>query len=76
MRGQLVVCKDISGRALVRRLWDISSSGVFIHSEEEFSKRMSGQKSLEPVGFPASEVFQYDDDARIEVERTVTNWDK
>ncbi len=76
MRGQLIVCKDVSGRALVRRLWDVSNSGVFIHNEEEFYKRMSGEKCLDPVGFPTSDVFEYDDEAKLEIGKTAPNWEK
>jgi hypothetical protein len=71
MRGQLVVIKEFNGNLLVGRLWEISTYTAFIHSEEEWNKRMSGEKSLDPVGFPIEDVFIYDDYAKGELERTI-----
>ena len=67
MRGQLVVVKDVNDLLLVRRVWDWSENGVYIHSEEEWHKRTAGEKSLEPVGFPIGDVFVYDAKAQEEL---------
>jgi len=56
---------------LVRRVWGISTSSVFIHSEEEWAKRMNGEESLDPLGFPLDDVFVYDDYAKGELKQTV-----
>jgi hypothetical protein len=76
MQGQLIVVKDVNGNALIRRVWDITDYGAFIHSEEEFSKRMRGEKTLDPVGFPACDAFKYDDVAKAQIGETVLNWEK
>jgi hypothetical protein len=68
MRGQIVVVKDVNESLLIRRVWDCSGKCVYIHSEEEWDKRIRGEKSLEPVGFPVEDVFQYDDKAKTELE--------
>jgi|GEM_PF-4750888 len=70
MKGQLVVAKEFNGDLIIRRLWEISTSSVFIHSEEEWVKRMNGEKSLDPVPFPLGDVFVYDDYAKRELEQT------
>lgn len=72
MRGQLVVVKDVNGDMLVRRIWDISTTCVFIHSEDQWVKRMNGETSLDPVGFPIKDVFIYDERAKRELEGPTT----
>jgi hypothetical protein len=76
MRGQLVVVKDVDGALLIRRAWDCSEKGIYIHSEEEWKKRMNGEKSLEPVGFPVEDVFRYDDKAKTELASPSPSWEK
>lgn len=76
MRGQLIVVKEFNGVPLVVRLWDFNDSGVFIHSEEEFNRRMNGEKPLDTVGFPFEDVFKYDNDAKQELKRDRVNWKK
>lgn len=70
MKGQLVVVKEFNGTLLVRRLWRISTYCAFIHSEEEWAKRMNGEKSLDPVGFPIEDVFVYEDYGSGELNET------
>jgi hypothetical protein len=76
MKGELVVVKDVNGSPLVRRVWDCSENGVYIHSEEEWQKRINGEKSLEPVGFPIEDVFQYDAKAKAELASQKPSWEK
>jgi hypothetical protein len=75
MKGQLVVVKDVNGVPLVRRLWDCSASGAYILSEEEWEKKMSGQQSLDPVGFPMNDVFRYDENAKAALLSPEFSWD-
>jgi hypothetical protein len=70
MKGQIVVVKEFNGNLLVRRLWEISTTCAFIHSDEEWRKRMNGEKSLDPVGFPIEDVYVYDDYAERELNKT------
>jgi hypothetical protein len=71
MRGQVVVCKDVDGNPLVRKVWDHSATAVFIHDDEEWEKRMRGERHLEPVGFPARDVFTAAD---LSLLSTPINW--
>ena len=61
MRGEVVVCKQFNGFHIVRVVWDVSVRLIFIHDEEQFSRRMKGEIYLDPVGFPADDVFIYDE---------------
>lgn len=74
MRGQVIVVKEFNGSALVVRFWDSNSSGVFIHSEEEFNRRMSGEEYLDPVGFPHEDAFEYDNTARNQLLGQRVDW--
>ena len=57
--GQLVVVKDVDCNLLVRRICAVAPNGIFVKSEEEWQKQQSGLGSLEPVGFPAADVYLY-----------------
>jgi hypothetical protein len=57
MRGQIVVCKDVIGTPLVRVVWDSSERLIFVHTQDQFDRRMSGEDFLDPVGFPIEDVF-------------------
>jgi len=76
MRGQIIVVKDVTAKALKVRLWDFNDIGVFIHSEEEFHKRMTGQEYLNPVVFPIEDAFEYDILAEKELSATDVDWSK
>ena len=61
--------------ALVRAsLGSIFGFGVYILSEEEWGRRMSGEQSLEPVGFPLLDVFVYDDRAKTGLGKDEVEW--
>lgn len=61
MKGQVVVCKEFNGEHIVRVVWETKDGRVFIHSQEQFDKRMAGDNHLEPVGFPVEDVFDHDE---------------
>jgi len=63
MRGQLIVCKDFTGSALVRLVWEDSKELVFAHSDDQFTAHQRGVPHLDPVGFPIGDVFLYDGEA-------------
>lgn len=73
MNGQLVVVKDFSGKALVRVVSEIHNNGVYIHSKEEWDKKVRGESALDPVGFPIGDVFLYDNAAKAELEKHPNN---
>jgi hypothetical protein len=61
MRGEKVIAKAFGGVPVVLRVWDTGKGVVYLASEAEFLKREAGRKALEPIGFPASDVFAYDE---------------
>ena len=60
MRGELVVVRAFGGQPLVRRVWAADASTVYICGEQEFQRRLSGDETVWPVGFPREDVFIYD----------------
>ena len=74
MRGQTIVLRAFRGEPLLRLLWSVSEKAVFIHSQEEFEKRTSGEKSLDPVGFPLEDAFEYDESAKAMLAAGVVDW--
>ena len=63
MRCQTIVCKYFAGTHLIRIVWEIVGSLIFVHSEGEFSKRMKDEDHLDPVGFPSEDVYEFSEDA-------------
>jgi hypothetical protein len=63
MRGVIVIARDFGGAALVRRVWEVANSLVYLSSESEFTKLKAGKEGLPPIGFPAGDVFAYDAEA-------------
>jgi len=61
MRGEKVIAKVLGGVPTVLRVWDVGDGVVYLASETEFRKREAGHEALEPIGFPASDVFAYDE---------------
>ncbi len=60
MRGTLVIARDYSGAALVRRVWDSGGRLIYLSDEAQFQQLSTGLRGLSPVGFPAEDVFAYD----------------
>jgi len=61
MKGDLVIVRAFGGATLVRRVWAVKNGLIYIADEKEFGKREAGQDALEPIGFPVSDVFAYDE---------------
>ena len=57
MRGDTVIVRAFGGKALRRRVWDVSASLVYITSDEEFEKLVAGKSAVEPIGFPREDIF-------------------
>jgi len=77
MKGQIVVCKDFTGTHLVRVAWDSNETLIFIHTRDQFDRRIAGEKFLPPVGFPRKDVFHYDEKVIAEChELGKEPWDK
>ena len=65
MKGEFVVVRDYASSGIVCRVFETSDSRVFIMSDEEYSKRVSGLQSADPIGLRWTDVFAYDEAARI-----------
>jgi hypothetical protein len=73
IRGETLIVRAFGGELLVRRVWDITKTLVYIATEEQYEKLASGSWSpserlelcLEPIGVPAEDVFQYDPKKKI-----------
>ena len=63
MKGQMVVCKDFTGSALVRKVWEDSEHLIFVHTGDQYESRTNRLPHLEVVGFPSEDVFMYDREA-------------
>lgn len=61
MRGEKVIARAFGGIPLVLRVCETGRGVVHLASEAEFQKRQAGKEALEPVGFPAADVFTYDE---------------
>jgi hypothetical protein len=74
MRGTLVIARDYSGRALVRRIWENGSKLVYLSDECQFRQLSTGKNALTPVGFPVEDVFAYDPRAVEAIENGSLDW--
>lgn len=62
MRGEKVIARAFGGVPVVLRVWETGQNMVYLASDVEFEKRQAGKEAaLEPIGFPASDVFAYDE---------------
>jgi len=59
MRGQIVVVKDVAGRGLVRKVWDVTDDAVLVATDETYGRLVSGESIL-LVGFPWEDVYESD----------------
>jgi hypothetical protein len=60
MRGSLVIARDYKGCGLVRRVWEMGRSVIYLSEESQFQQLSTGCTGLIPVGFPVEDVFAYD----------------
>lgn len=60
MRGDVVMVRDVTGAALVRRVWDEDARAVYACTEERYTSLLSGGREWPPIGFPREDVFVYD----------------
>jgi len=61
MKGELVIARGFQDAALVRRVWGTGNGLVYLSTEAEFAKLKDGKDALLPIGFPAGDVFVYDE---------------
>jgi hypothetical protein len=61
MRGEIVIARAFGDQMLVRRVWEATERVVYLSDEAEFNKLLAGKEALTPIGFPAGDVFAYDE---------------
>jgi hypothetical protein len=59
MQGDKVIVRAFRGKPLVRRVWESDAVSVFIHSEDQYRRRLEGIAHLWAVCFLRSDVFQF-----------------
>jgi hypothetical protein len=74
MRGSLVIARDYKGCALVRRVWDIGRTLVYLSEESQFQQLSTGMDALRPIGFPVGDVFAYDPAAAEAIANGSLDW--
>jgi hypothetical protein len=58
MRGDVVLVRTFSGKAVKRRVWDVGDTVVYVTNDEQFERLAAGKSAVEPVGFPKEDVFR------------------
>jgi hypothetical protein len=58
MRGDVVLVRTFSGKAVKRRVWDVGDTVVYVTNDEQFEKLAAGKNAVEPIGFPKEDVFR------------------
>ena len=59
-RGLKVIVRDYAGRPLHRLVWAIGNGCFYICAEDQMQMLLDGDTSAAAIGFPASDVFEYD----------------
>ena len=72
MRGARVIARDYKGAALVRRVWAVGETVVYLSDEDNFKKLEANQEALPPVGFPKGDVFDFQ--STVSEGKLLTNW--
>ena len=75
MRGDRVVVRDFQGNALIRMVWDTYDGVVYVTNEEQFKRLQEGLIALQPIGFPAQDVFKFAPETAKKVKGRV-DWKK
>ena len=69
MRGDFVIVRSFGGIPLIRRVWDEDNEGIYITNDEQFQRLINGEEALEPIGFPREDVFKYDSQLALSMDR-------
>lgn len=70
MRGERVIVRAFDGEPLIRLIWEVSPTAVYICSEEGYQRLLAGGAWI-PGGFPRNDVFRHD--ATV-AKRLITSW--
>ena len=72
MRGDLVIVRAFGSRPLARRLWGVQGGGAYVCGEDQFNLLAAGREAPPPIGFPREDVFEYEPQALLNLERAFT----
>lgn len=61
MRGDRVIVKAFGNRPLLRRVWDVSSTKVYVLDEESFQRRQVHEDTSLPMAWRRDVVFCHDE---------------
>ena len=61
IRGEMVLVRTFGDRPVVRRVWDSAKGLIYICSDKQFDMMANGEDSPPPIGFPANDVYCYDE---------------
>lgn len=61
MRRSSIIAKDYKGRALLRKIWQVTDAGVLVTTDDLMNRLLNGDHSIFAIGFPLEDCFNYDD---------------
>ncbi len=67
MRGKKIIVRAWGDRPLVRVVWDVCGSSVLVTDERGLESLQAGTEASMPIGFPFSDVFEYEDNEASKV---------
>lgn len=77
MRGDKVIVRSYGNKPLIRRVWGDVAGAIYVCSERAFEENLNALRDTIAgaycAGFPAEDVFQYDDTV---AEDDPAFWDK
>jgi hypothetical protein len=57
MKGDYVIVRAYGDEPLVRRVWDVTDTAVYVCGDERYTSLIEGTTDLVPIGFPKSHVY-------------------
>lgn len=73
-KGDKVIVRDYAGQALIRVLWGVGETCVYLCSEEQYAQLLSGDDSAPAIGFPKFDVFQYNETIKQSADERILDW--
>lgn len=61
MKGEKVIVRAFGDEPLLRVVWEVLPGVVLITTAEQFEMLKQKQRDTKPLGFPAEDVFYYDE---------------
>jgi hypothetical protein len=60
MQGQTVIVRAFGDELLVRKVWSVGQTVVYVTDEKNYDLLISDRPGVVPIGIPYSDVFKYD----------------